>query len=114
MAAQGVYAWPQQRPKGSKERPGGDNYVSHVPPGRDDVHELASGPELIAGPLAEPVIAVDAMGGDHAPDEIVAGALALQGRRRVQQATPPVPEQAAESVNEDVEFAKARAQAARR
>ena len=45
---------------------------------------------------------------------IVAGALALQGRRRVQQATPPVPEQAAESVNEDVEFAKARAQAARR
>ena len=45
---------------------------------------------------------------------IVAGALALQGRRRVQQATPPVPEQAAESVKEDVEFAKARAQAARR
>ena len=35
-------------------------------------------PELIAGPLAEPVIAVDAMGGDYAPDEIVAGALAAQ------------------------------------
>ena len=35
-------------------------------------------PDLIAGPLAEPVIAVDAMGGDYAPDEIVAGALAAQ------------------------------------
>jgi Flp pilus assembly protein TadB len=43
----------------------------------------------------------------------IAGLLALQGRRRVQRATPPVPEQAAESVKEDVEFAKARAQAAR-
>jgi glycerol-3-phosphate acyltransferase PlsX len=29
-------------------------------------------------PTAEPVIAVDAMGGDYAPDEIVAGALAAQ------------------------------------
>jgi glycerol-3-phosphate acyltransferase PlsX len=52
--------------------------VSHVPPGRDDAHELAAGPELIARTLAEPVIAVDAMGGDYAPDEIVAGALAAQ------------------------------------
>lgn len=43
----------------------------------------------------------------------VAGVLALQGRRRVQRAAPPVPEQAAESVKEDVEFAKARAQANR-
>jgi Flp pilus assembly protein TadB len=43
----------------------------------------------------------------------IAGLLALQGRRRVQRATPPVPEQAAESVKEDVDFAKARAQAAR-
>jgi tetrahydromethanopterin S-methyltransferase subunit C len=43
----------------------------------------------------------------------IAGLLALQGRRRVQRATPPVPEQAAESVKEDVEFAKTRAQAAR-
>ena len=45
---------------------------------------------------------------------VVAGVLALQGRRRVQRATPPVPEQAAESVKEAVEFAKARAQAVRR
>jgi glycerol-3-phosphate acyltransferase PlsX len=52
--------------------------VSHVAPGRDDAHELAAGPELIARTLAEPVIAVDAMGGDYAPDEIVAGALAAQ------------------------------------
>ena len=52
--------------------------MSHVPPGRDDARELAPGPQLIAGPLAEPVIAVDAMGGDYAPDEIVAGALAAQ------------------------------------
>jgi phosphate acyltransferase len=52
--------------------------VSHVPPGRDDAPELAAGPELLARTLAEPVIAVDAMGGDYAPDEIVAGALAAQ------------------------------------
>src|SRR5580700_1140700 len=30
------------------------------------------------GPVPGPVLAVDAMGGDHAPDEIVAGALAAQ------------------------------------
>jgi glycerol-3-phosphate acyltransferase PlsX len=49
--------------------------VSHDPPGAGD--ELAY-PEL--SPLAgrDPVIAVDAMGGDYAPDEIVAGALAAQ------------------------------------
>jgi phosphate acyltransferase len=52
--------------------------VSHVPPGRDDAHVLAAGPELPARTLAKPVIAVDAMGGDYAPDEIVAGALAAQ------------------------------------
>jgi Putative Actinobacterial Holin-X, holin superfamily III len=44
----------------------------------------------------------------------VAGVLALQGRSKVQQATPPVPEQATESVKEDVRWAKSRAQAARR
>jgi hypothetical protein len=52
--------------------------VSHVPPGRHDAHELASKPELVPRALTEPVIAVDAMGGDYAPDEIVAGALAAQ------------------------------------
>lgn len=44
----------------------------------------------------------------------VAGLLALQGKTKVQQATPPVPEQATESVKEDVQRAKAGAQAGRR
>ncbi len=43
----------------------------------------------------------------------VAGVLALQGRSKVAQATPPVPEQAAESVKEDVQWAKSRAQQGR-
>jgi hypothetical protein len=43
----------------------------------------------------------------------VAGVLALQGKREVSQATPPVPEQATESVKEDVQWAKTRAQSAR-
>ena len=49
--------------------------MSHVPPGQEDAHELS--PPLPAA-ASEPVIAVDAMGGDYAPDEIVAGALAAQ------------------------------------
>jgi uncharacterized membrane protein YqjE len=44
----------------------------------------------------------------------VAGVLAQQGRNKVQEATPPVPEQATESVKEDVQWAKTRAQSARR
>jgi phosphate acyltransferase len=72
--------------------------VSHVPPGRGDAPDpptgaLASDPSRPADvlpvalptpaapamvPAGEPVIAVDAMGGDYAPDEIVAGALAAQ------------------------------------
>lgn len=44
----------------------------------------------------------------------VAGVLALQGKNKVQEATPPVPEQATESVKEDVQWAKTRAQSARR
>lgn len=43
----------------------------------------------------------------------VAGVLALTGTSKVRQATPPVPEQATESVKEDVQWAKTRAQAAR-
>lgn len=43
----------------------------------------------------------------------LAGLLALQGKRRIERATPPVPEQATESLNEDVETVKARAQAGR-
>jgi Putative Actinobacterial Holin-X, holin superfamily III len=43
-----------------------------------------------------------------------AGALALQGRTKVQQATPPVPERAADSVKADVQVARTRAQEGRR
>jgi nitrate/nitrite transporter NarK len=43
----------------------------------------------------------------------IAGILALQGKSKVQQATPPVPEEATESVKEDVQWAKTRAQQAR-
>jgi MFS family permease len=43
----------------------------------------------------------------------IAGVLALQGKTKVQQATPPVPEQATESVKEDVQWAKTKAQQAR-
>jgi hypothetical protein len=42
-----------------------------------------------------------------------AGLLALRGRTEIQRATPPVPEQATESVKEDVQWTKKRAQAGR-
>ncbi|MEA2425740.1 MAG: hypothetical protein QOH13_2150 [Thermoleophilaceae bacterium] len=45
---------------------------------------------------------------------VVAGVLAMQGRNKVQEATPPVPEMATESVKEDVQWAKTRAQSARK
>jgi uncharacterized membrane protein YqjE len=43
----------------------------------------------------------------------IAAVLALQGRNKVQEAGPPVPEQAKESVKEDVEWAKTRAKSGR-
>jgi MFS family permease len=43
----------------------------------------------------------------------VAGILALRGKKKVQQATPPMPEQTVESVKEDVRYTKQRAQEAR-
>jgi MFS family permease len=43
----------------------------------------------------------------------IAGVLALIGKAKVQQATPPVPEQTVDSVKEDVQWTKARAKAAR-
>jgi MFS family permease len=43
----------------------------------------------------------------------IAGVLALQGKSKIQQATPPVPEEATESVKEDVQWAKTKAQQAR-
>jgi len=65
--------------------------VSHVPPGREDAHEPprpspardqpavpVAVPDRLRASARQPVIAVDAMGGDYAPDEIVAGALAAQ------------------------------------
>ncbi len=43
----------------------------------------------------------------------IAGVLALRGKSKVQQATPPVPEQAVDSTKEDVEWVKTRAKAGR-
>lgn len=43
----------------------------------------------------------------------IAGVLALTGKTKVQQGTPPVPEQAVDSVKEDIEWTKARAKAGR-
>jgi uncharacterized membrane protein YqjE len=43
-----------------------------------------------------------------------AGVLAMRGKSKVQQATPPVPEQTQRSVKEDVEWAKNQARSARR
>jgi tetrahydromethanopterin S-methyltransferase subunit C len=43
----------------------------------------------------------------------IAGVLALLGKNKVQEATPPVPEEAAESVKEDVQWAKTKAQQGR-
>jgi Putative Actinobacterial Holin-X, holin superfamily III len=44
----------------------------------------------------------------------VAGVLALQGRKKLQDAGPPVPEQAQDSVKEDVQWAKTRSRSATR
>ncbi|MBV9196214.1 MAG: phage holin family protein [Solirubrobacterales bacterium] len=43
----------------------------------------------------------------------IGGVMALMGKSKVKQATPPVPEQTTESVKEDVQWAKTRAQAGR-
>jgi MFS family permease len=43
----------------------------------------------------------------------VAGILALRGKKKVQQATPPLPEEAVQSVKEDVRYTKQRAEEAR-
>jgi MFS family permease len=44
----------------------------------------------------------------------IAGILALRGKRKVQQATPPMPQETVQSVKEDVRYTKQRAQEARR
>jgi Putative Actinobacterial Holin-X, holin superfamily III len=43
----------------------------------------------------------------------IAGVLALMGKGKVEQGTPPVPEETVESVKEDVQWTKERAKAAR-
>jgi uncharacterized membrane protein YqjE len=43
----------------------------------------------------------------------IAGVLALRGRDKVREAGPPVPEQTTESVKEDVQWARTRAQSGR-
>jgi Putative Actinobacterial Holin-X, holin superfamily III len=43
----------------------------------------------------------------------IAGVLALMGKGKVQEATPPVPEETVDSVKEDVQWTKERAKAAR-
>ena len=44
----------------------------------------------------------------------IAGVVALMGKKQVQQAMPPVPQDSVESVKEDVQWTKARAQEGRR
>ena len=44
----------------------------------------------------------------------IAGVLALQGKSKVQEATPPVPEQAVDTTKEDVAWVKTKAKSARR
>jgi MFS family permease len=44
----------------------------------------------------------------------IAGVLALRGRDKVQEATPPVPEQTVETVKEDIQWAKTRTRSAGR
>ena len=44
----------------------------------------------------------------------VAAAMALVGKNRVQEALPPVPEDSVESVKEDVQWTKTKAQEGRR
>ena len=45
---------------------------------------------------------------------LIAGILALRGKKKVAQATPPLPERAVASVKEDVRFTKKRAKEGRR
>ena len=43
----------------------------------------------------------------------VAAVLAMRGKKKVKEAAPPVPEQAKDSIKEDVEWAKTRARSGR-
>src|SRR3954466_15738616 len=56
--------------------------------------------------VIEPWIAAAAVGGGLL---VIAGILALTGKKEIEEATPPKPEQAIESVQQDVDTVKARA-----
>ncbi len=58
------------------------------------------------GTVIDPWIAAAAVGGGLL---LIAGILALTGKKEIEEATPPKPEQAIESVQRDVETVKARA-----
>ena len=45
---------------------------------------------------------------------LVAGVLALSGRSKIKDATPPVPEQTVETVKEDIQWAKTQSKSARK
>jgi MFS family permease len=66
---------------------------------------------LALGTLVDPWLAALIVGVVYA---IVAGVLALVGKKKAQAGTPPVPERAISSTKEDVEWAKTRAKSARR
>src|SRR3954464_5599011 len=65
---------------------------------------------LGVGPLVKPWLAALIVTVVYAA---IAGVLALQGKNKVQQAGPPVPEQAVDSTKEDVAWVKTRAKSAR-
>jgi hypothetical protein len=75
------------------------------------VGALAACAILVLATLLDAWLAALIVGAGYAA---LAGVLALIGRKKVEQATPPVPEQAIESSKEDVEWTKQRARAARR
>ena len=61
---------------------------------------------VVAGWLAALIVA--------AVYALIAGVAALVGKRKVQQASPPVPEHAIDSTKEDIEWTKTRAKQARK
>jgi hypothetical protein len=65
---------------------------------------------LVLATFLEPWIAALIVGVVYAA---IAGLLALRGKGRVQEATPPVPEQAFDSTKEDLEWVKTRAKSGR-
>ncbi|MFL5820476.1 MAG: phage holin family protein [Solirubrobacteraceae bacterium] len=71
---------------------------------------LTAGLILVVATQLDAWLAAFIVAGGYA---LLVGILALIARVKVRQATPPVPEQAGESVKEDVEWAKTRARAGR-